>query len=110
MAAYLVADVLVTDVEGYEEYRQRVPATIAAYGGRCLARGGTCEALEGDWAPNRFVILEFPTWTRSRRGTTRPSTGRCARSATPTATTSLVVAEGLCGFARWLLRPGASTL
>jgi len=60
LAAYLVADVTVTDVEGYEEYRRQVPATIEAYGGRYLARGGTCEALEGDWAPNRFVILEFP--------------------------------------------------
>jgi uncharacterized protein (DUF1330 family) len=61
MAAYLIADVEVTDPKGYEEYRQRVPALIAAHGGRYLARGGAVEVLEGDWMPRRTVILEFPS-------------------------------------------------
>ena len=60
MAAYLIADVNVTDQEGYAEYRARVPAVIAAHGGRHLARGGATTVLEGDWLPNRLVILEFP--------------------------------------------------
>jgi uncharacterized protein (DUF1330 family) len=61
MAAYLIADVEVTDPKGYEEYRQWVPALIAAHGGRYLARGGAVEVLEGDWMPRRTVILEFPS-------------------------------------------------
>lgn len=61
MAAYLIADVEVTDPQGYEEYRQKVPAIIAAHGGRYLVRGGTTEVLEGDWVPRRTVILEFPS-------------------------------------------------
>ena len=47
MAAYVIADVEVIDSVGYEEYRQKVPATIAAYGGRYIARGGATEVLEG---------------------------------------------------------------
>jgi uncharacterized protein (DUF1330 family) len=41
-----------------------VPATIAAYGGRYVARGGRTEVLEGDLQPNRVVILEFPSLAR----------------------------------------------
>ena len=60
MAAYLVATVDVTDPVGYEEYTTHVPAPIAAYGGRYLTRAGATDVLEGDWAPKRVVILEFP--------------------------------------------------
>lgn len=64
MAAYLSGVIEVTDAEGYEEYRRRVPAVIAAYGGRYLVRGGACEVLEGAVAPGRQVILEFPDMER----------------------------------------------
>lgn len=59
MSAYFVVDIEVLDAAAYEEYRRQAPATIAAYGGRYLTRGGKAEALEGDWLPRRFVILEF---------------------------------------------------
>jgi uncharacterized protein (DUF1330 family) len=55
-----VADIRVTDPVGYEEYRAGVAGTIAAHGGRYLARGGEVEVLEGTWEPNRMVVLEFP--------------------------------------------------
>ena len=61
MAAYVIANVEVTDPAAYEEYRAKVPGTIAAYGGRYLARAGATEVLEGDWTPHRLVILEFPS-------------------------------------------------
>jgi uncharacterized protein (DUF1330 family) len=56
MAAYLIVDVDVHDFEGYEEYKKGAPATVAAHGGRYLARAGLTEVLEGDWVPKRFVI------------------------------------------------------
>jgi uncharacterized protein (DUF1330 family) len=43
-----------------------VPAIIAAYGARYLARGGAAERLEGDAPVKRLVILEFPDMTRLR--------------------------------------------
>jgi uncharacterized protein (DUF1330 family) len=60
MTAYIVGDIEINDPEAYEEYRAKVPAVIAAYGGRYLVRGGAVESLEGDWTPKRTVILEFP--------------------------------------------------
>lgn len=66
MAVYLIADIEVLDPALFEEYRQKVPATIAAHGGRYLARGGTTEVLEGSWSPPRCVVLEFPDMDRFR--------------------------------------------
>ena len=60
MAAYVLVNVEITDSAGFAEYRKLVPATIAAFGGRFLTRGGATEVLEGEWIPNRLVILEFP--------------------------------------------------
>jgi uncharacterized protein (DUF1330 family) len=60
MSAYIFASVEITDHAAYKEYRQRVPAVIAAYGGRYLVRGGAAQRLEGDAPINRLVILEFP--------------------------------------------------
>lgn len=67
MAAYILAEIEITDPEGYKEYTKAVPATIAKYGGRFLIRGGACEALEGDWSQRRRVLLEFPTMDAARK-------------------------------------------
>jgi len=64
MAVYVIADIEVLDRPSFEEYRQQVPATIAAHGGRYLARGGATEVLEGSWSPKRCVVLEFPDMER----------------------------------------------
>lgn len=60
MTAYVHGEIEVTDAAAYEGYRLQVPAIIAAYGGRYLVRGRQATVLEGDIAPRRQVILEFP--------------------------------------------------
>jgi uncharacterized protein (DUF1330 family) len=67
MPAYVIADVTVTDPATMEEYRKLVPATLAPYGGRFIVRGGAHQTVEGDWKPNRLVVLEFPTMEQARR-------------------------------------------
>jgi uncharacterized protein (DUF1330 family) len=67
MPAYVIADVTVTDPATMDEYRKQVPATIAKYGGRFVVRGGAHQVLEGDWKPNRLVVIEFPTVDAARR-------------------------------------------
>jgi uncharacterized protein (DUF1330 family) len=66
MAGYIVADVQITDPEAYEQYKAAVPATLAAYGGKFLVRGGRTEILEGDWEPNRIVVLEFESAEKAK--------------------------------------------
>lgn len=67
MAAYVIGEIEVTDPALYEEYRQQVMAVVARYGGKFIVRGGRIEALEGGWAPKRFVALEFPSMEQAQK-------------------------------------------
>jgi len=67
MAAYVIVDLTVTDQPTMDEYRKQVPATVARYGGRFLVRGGAHQTVEGDWKPNRVVVLEFPSMEQAKR-------------------------------------------
>ncbi len=60
MSAYVIVEIEIQNFSEYENYKKLAPATVAAYGGKYLARGGETEILEGDWKPGRIVILEFP--------------------------------------------------
>src|SRR5258705_8888324 len=66
-AAYVIAEIEITNPEGYKEYTTLVPATIQEHGGRFLARGGKTEVLEGEWPERRRVIIEFPSWEAARK-------------------------------------------
>ncbi len=61
MPAYIVVDVTINNSAEYEEYKRLTPASIAAYGGRFVVRGAATESLQGNWGPQRLVILEFPS-------------------------------------------------
>jgi uncharacterized protein (DUF1330 family) len=67
MAAYLIAQVNVTDPETFAQYSSRVPGVIEQYGGRYLVRGGATEAVEGSWTPARLVVVEFPSMEQLKR-------------------------------------------
>lgn len=60
MPAYILVEVAIHDEELYESYKKLTPGTLVAYGGKFIVRGGEKESLEGDWMPQRIVILEFP--------------------------------------------------
>ena len=66
MAGYIIVDVKIADPVAYERYKALVPATIAAFGGRFIVRGGPAETLEGDWEPNRIVVLEFESAAKAK--------------------------------------------
>ena len=59
MAAYVVNEIWVTDLEKFQTYAVQVPPTLAPFGGRYIVRSGASEVSEGD-PPARVVILESP--------------------------------------------------
>ncbi len=95
MPAYLIADIEVTDPVGYEEYKKRVPAIIAAHGGRYLARGGANEVLEGTWRPRRSAIIEFPSVASMKAFWESPEYQPLREIRERSAKSNLVVIEGL---------------
>jgi uncharacterized protein (DUF1330 family) len=66
MAAYVIADVKVTDPEKYKGYMALSPGAIAAAGGEFVVRGGRHETLEGSWQPNRMVVVKFPDYATAK--------------------------------------------
>jgi uncharacterized protein (DUF1330 family) len=67
MVAYVIADIEVTDPAAYETYRPLAGASVAKFGGRFAVRGGTIDLLEGNPAPTRIVVIEFPSLAAARR-------------------------------------------
>ncbi len=61
MPAYWVARSRIIDPVEYKKYTDQVPAIIAKYGGKVLARGGRFQIMEGPDKFQRFVVIEFPT-------------------------------------------------
>lgn len=66
MPAYVIVEVTIEDTTAYEEYKKLTPASITAHEGRFIVRGGKTFSIEGDWSPDRIVVLEFPTMEKAR--------------------------------------------
>jgi uncharacterized protein (DUF1330 family) len=64
-AGYVIAEVDVTDPDAYKKYAEQVPATVAAFDGHYLARGGKIQPVEGE-APKRVVVLAFESAEKAR--------------------------------------------
>ena len=97
MTAYVIAEVEVTNPEGYKPYTQLVPASIALYGGRFLARGGAAEELEGDWPKLRRVIIEFPSMEAARAWWDSPEYARPKEMRRANSKGRLILLEGFDG-------------
>ena len=67
MAAYLLADVTVTDPERMARYREWSTRAMQEHGAEVLVRGGESEVLEGPWTPGRLVLLKFPDRAAAKR-------------------------------------------
>ena len=66
MTAYVIVQVDVQDEQRYEDYKSMVPPSLEPFGGRFVVRGGNAETLEGDWAPSRLVVIEFPDRAKAK--------------------------------------------
>ena len=55
---YIIAEVEVTDPEGYKTYQEAAAPALAATGARFLVRGGKTIAFDGE-PPKRIIVLAF---------------------------------------------------
>jgi uncharacterized protein (DUF1330 family) len=65
-SAYILANVKVTNPEQYEEYKKLSTIAMQVHGAEVCVRGGKTEVLEGDWSPDRVVLLKFPSVEKAR--------------------------------------------
>jgi uncharacterized protein (DUF1330 family) len=95
MTAYVVINNDVLDPERYAEYAKLAPATIEAYGGKYLARGGKVEVLEGDWVPARLVILQFESVEQAKKWINSPEYSEPRKMRQSASHSRIVVIEGV---------------
>jgi uncharacterized protein (DUF1330 family) len=95
MPAYVIVDVNITDAEAYEEYKKATPITLAAHGGKFIARGGSVEVLEGDRQPGRVVILEFESVEAAKKWWSSPEYEAPKALRQRASKASLIVVEGV---------------
>ena len=66
MPVFLIADIAPSDMDKYQKsvFIDVVPDIAARYQGKHLVRGPAMEVLEGDWKPQRLVVIEFPSMSQ----------------------------------------------
>ena len=93
MAAYVLVEIEIHDQELYDEYKKLTPETIKAFEGKFVVRGGSYEVLEGNWNPQRIVILEFPSVEKARAWWESESYSRARLIRQRAATTKMIVLD-----------------
>ncbi|MCA1360505.1 DUF1330 domain-containing protein [Bradyrhizobium sp. IC3069] len=94
MKAYLVLDLSVNDYAGFKTYIAEVPAFIAKHAGRYIVRGVEPTTIEGDWAPERLVIIEFADREKAQAFLDDPEIQPLFKLRQATTTSRLLLADG----------------
>ena len=95
MSAYILADVTVTDPVQYEHYKRLSSLAMQAHSAEVCVRGGEVEVLEGDWRPDRVVLLKFPSVEQARKFYDSTEYGAARKAREGIATMRMVLVDGV---------------
>ena len=93
-SGYIIFSVSITDPVQYEEYKKFSTLAMQAHGAEVCVRGGKIEVLEGDWQPERMVVLKFPSVEQAKRFYDSPEYRRAREARTRAAVMCAVLIEG----------------
>ena len=94
MKAYLVLDLSIHDFAGFRKYIAEIPACIARHSGRYIVQGVAPTPIEGDWTPERMVIIEFPAREKAESFLGDPEARSLFKIRHDTTTSRLVLVDG----------------
>ena len=94
-SAYIIANVTVTNAEQYEEYKKLSTIAMKVYGAEVCIRGGKVEVLEGDWTPNRVVLLKFKDIAQAHAFYASSEYGQAIQARKNVSVMSMVLVEGV---------------
>lgn len=97
MPVYLVSSVEVSDPEQFRNYQKPAQAAVRQYGGVFRAEGAAPEPLEGDWAPKRMAIVEFPDADAARTFYHSPEYQAARQHRLPAASFNIVLVDPATG-------------
>jgi len=94
-SAYIIANVRVTNPVQYEDYKKFSSLAMQAHGAEVCVRGGAVEVLEGDWQPDRLVVLKFPSVEKARAFNESSEYSRARQAREGAAVMRMVLVEGV---------------
>ena len=94
MSAYIIVDVKVHNPEGYEEYKKLTSGTLKPYDGEFVVRGGMTEVIEGNWDPERLVILKFPSVEKAKAWWNSDEYAKARKIRQENSTANMLLVEG----------------
>jgi uncharacterized protein (DUF1330 family) len=94
-SAYIIADVRVTNPAQYEEYKKFSTLAMQAQGAEVCVRGGAVQVLEGDWQPERIVVLKFASVDAAKRYYDSPEYRRARQARDGAAVMRMILVEGV---------------
>lgn len=94
MKAYLVLDFAIHDLAGFRSYIAAIPAFIEKHSGKYIVRGVEPTTIEGDWRPERMVVIEFPARENAEAFLSDPDCQDLFRVRHNTTTSKLVLVDG----------------
>ncbi|MFT7558517.1 MAG: hypothetical protein ACI93R_000412 [Flavobacteriales bacterium] len=94
MKGYLVLDLSILDVDKFMVYAEKVGDFIEKHGGRYIVKGVKPEKMEGDWSPERLVVLEFPSSSNAKEFLSDPEAQSLFSIRHNSTNSQLILAEG----------------
>jgi len=95
MSAYLIANVVIKDNDKFKDYMKATPPIIKKFGGRFLVRGGDFQICEGNWNPERLVVVEFESMQKAKQFYNSPQYKAIIHLRQSSAYTEWVFVDGL---------------
>ena len=95
MSAYVILQITIDDPILYQEYVKMGPPTVSQYGGKYLVRGGKMETVEGDWVPERIVVLEFESMEKAKAWIDSPEYAPARAIRHAAANTRAIIVDGV---------------
>jgi uncharacterized protein (DUF1330 family) len=94
MKTFVIAAETPKDESMFSKYRKSVPATLEAFGGKFIVRGGNLRLLEGEWPHSRLVIIEFPSREAAEGWYRSPEYQKIIGLRLSSTVTNLIIVEG----------------
>lgn len=94
MNSYLILDLSINNLDNFQEYIEKIPSFLKKHGGRYIVQGVEPEVMEGDWCPERVVILKFPSKENAKEFLADPEAQPLFSIRHKSTTSKLILVEG----------------
>jgi len=94
MNAYLILDLSINDFGTFAEYIEIIPEFIQKHDGKYIVQGVEPEIMEGDWSPERVVVIEFPSKQNAKDFLADPNAQTLFNIRHKSTTSKLILVEG----------------